>query len=388
MPKRGDHEGTIFKRPNGTWGAALQVGGQRKYVYAKTRKEVQDKLLMAQQEALAGVILPKGAPKTVETFLRYWLDEFILHSIRPKTWDHYDLCIRRMVPYIGKRKLAALSPADIRAMWTRMQSKGASIRTVRHCHSVLHNALQLAVKWRYLSYNPVDGVSAPRAERAEMKTLSAEEVHRLFAATIGDRWHALWVVLATTGLRLDEVTALRWSDLDFSKSTAVIQRSLQRQRGKGLVFVEPKSQSSRRTVQLPVGAVAVLQEHRPILLRQRLTAGDQWRDYDLVFPSLLGGPIDPGTVNSALHTALHLAGLPRIRVHDLRHRAATLLLEQGTHPKIVQDLLGHSSIAITLDIYSHVTPRLHKEAAMTMQNILFETPQLRGNRRGQGGEKK
>jgi integrase len=386
MAKRGNHEGTIFKRPNGTWGAAIQVGGQRRYVYAKTRKEVQEKLLVAQQESQAGVVIPRDAPKTVEDFLRYWLDDFVLHSVRPKSWDHYDLCVRRMVPYIGKLKLSALSSANIRSMWTRMQSKGLANRTIRHCHSVLHNAFQLAVKWRYMSHNPVDGVTAPRAERREMRTLSADEVHKLFEVTKGDRWHALWVVLATTGLRLGEVTALRWSDLDLVKGTAVIQRGLQRQRGKGLVFVEPKSQSSRRTVQLPSGAVAILEEHRSMLLRQRLAASDLWQDRDLVFPSLLGGPVDPGTVNAALHTALHLAGLPRLHVHDLRHTAATLLLEQGTHPKIVQDLLGHSSIAITLDTYSHVTPRMHKEAALAMQDMLFDAPKPRVNPRESGAK--
>jgi integrase len=287
----------------------------------------------------------------MQEFLQYWLHEFIIHSIRPKTWDHYELCVRRMLPYIGKTHLSALTPADIRSMWTRMQERGLANRTIRHCHSVLHNALALAVNWKYLSHNPVDAVTAPRAEHVEMRALSAGDVHRLFKTTEGDRWYALWVLLTTTGLRLGEVSALRWSDLDLEKGTATIQRSLQRQRGKGLLFVEPKSISSRRTVHLPPGTVAVLKEHRATVLHLRQAAGDGWQDLNLVFPALTDGPIDPGTVNTALHTALHLAGLPRLRVHDLRHTAATLLLEQGIHPKLVQDLLGHSSIAL-----SHWTP--------------------------------
>jgi integrase len=374
MAKRGNHEGSIFKRANGTWGAAIQVGGIRRYLYAKSRREVHEKLLAAQQDAKAGTPVPVEAPKTVADYLRRWLDDIMKSSVRPKTWEHYDLCVRRMLPYIGTIKLTALGPAEIRATWAHLQSKRLSNRTIRHCHSVLHNALELAVHWCYLSRNPVDAVTAPRAARKEMQTISAHDVQKLFQTTAGDRWHALWVVLATTGLRLGEATALRWSDLDLQRGTITIQRSLQRQSRAGLVFVEPKSESSRRTVQLPEGAVAVLREHRKLVLQQRLAAGTTWQDLDLVFPALTGGPVDPARVNTALHTALHKAGLPRLRVHDLRHTTATLLLESGLHPKIVQDLLGHSSITLTLGTYSHVTPRLHGEAARTMQDTLFGVP--------------
>jgi integrase len=315
-------------------------------------------------------------PKDVETFLHFWLYDAIAQSVRPTTWEHYELCVRRMAPYIGKLKLGKVGPAEIRAMWTRLQERGLASRTIRHCRSVLHNAFELAVEWRYISRNPVDAALAPRVKRVEMRTLSATQVHRLFETTRGDRWHALWVVLVTSGLRLGEATALRWSDLDLQKGQAVIQRSVQRQRDRGMVFVEPKSLSSLRTVQLPPAAVAALQAYRPWLLERRLAAGEGWQDLDLVFPALTGGPVDPARVNTAFHAALHKADLPRLRPHDLRHTAATLLLEQGIHPKIVQDLLGHSSIALTLGTYSHVTPRMHQEASRAMQDILVRAGEM------------
>jgi integrase len=388
MAKRGNLEGSIFKRPNGTWGAALQVDGRRKFVYAKTRREVQEKLQQLQKEAQAGQF--KSSPTTtlrlhtVHEFLAHWLNSIVKPTVRPKTWDHYDLCVRRVLPCIGKVKLTALSANDIRAMEAYLQeNKGLANRTVRHCHSVLHMALKQAVTLGLLERNPAKDLAAPRAVRREMRTLSRDEVRRLLASSAGSRWHALWAILVATGLRLGEATALRWSDLDLGKGTATIQRSVQRQKGVGMVFVEPKTQGSRRTVQLPPGAIAILKEHCPIVLQERLSAGALWNDLDLVFPSLIGGPIDPARVNESLHTALHKASLPRLRVHDLRHTAATLLLEEGAHPKVVQDLLGHSTIAMTLDLYSHVTPRLQQEAVSKMQGLVFDAlPPVQSHRRG------
>jgi len=379
MAKRGSQEGSIFKRANGKWGAALQYDGKRKYVYAATRKEVQEKLHMLQREAQTGAFAAGSRQGmshdvTVQAFLEHWLALVAKSQVRPRTWDHYDLCVRRIVPLIGTIKLAALTANNIRAMEVALSaSKGLSSRTVRHCHAVLHNALNEAVKQGVIARNPTSDVTAPRIVRKELHTLSRRQVKQLLAISKGTRWHALWALLITTGLRLGEATALRWQDLDLARGVATIQRGLQRQRTTGLVFVEPKTAGSRRAVQLPKGTIAILQEHRIIVEGMQVSLGDFCKDCDLVFPALTGGPVDPARVNTALHNDLHKAGLPRLRVHDLRHSAATLLLEAGTHPKIVQDLLGHSTIAMTLDLYSHVTPRLQEEVTARMQEMLFDT---------------
>jgi integrase len=203
-----------------------------------------------------------------------------------------------------------------------------------------------------------------------MHTLTEEEVGRLFQASQGHRLHALWVLLATTGLRLGEARGLLWSDIDFVNGRLVVNRALQRQTGTGYVFVEPKTARSRRTVYLAPGTLSALTDHRRRQVEEQLAAGPEWNNTGLVFTTAVGQPADGTWVTKWFHRALDLADLPRVRIHDLRHTAATHLLRRGVHPKVVQELLGHSTISLTLDTYSHVAPALHAEVANHMQ-VLF-----------------
>jgi integrase len=202
-----------------------------------------------------------------------------------------------------------------------------------------------------------------------MHTLTEEQVGRLFQATRGHRLHALWILLATTGLRLGEALGLLWTDIDVSGGRLVVSRALQRQPGVGYVFVEPKTTRSRRTVYLAPGTLTALTEHRRRQAEDQLGAGPDWNTTGLVFASPIGRPVDGTWTTKRFHRALDQAALPRIRIHDLRHTAATHLLNRGVHPKVVQELLGHSTISLTLDIYSHVAPALHAEVATHMQAL-------------------
>jgi integrase len=207
-----------------------------------------------------------------------------------------------------------------------------------------------------------------------MHTLTQEEVGRLFQASQGHRLHALWVLLATTGLRLGEALGLLWSDIDFTGSRLIVNRALQRQPGVGYVFVEPKTARSRRTVYLAPGTLAVLTEHRRRQVEDQLAAGPEWNDTRLVFASPVGRPVDGTWTTKWFHRALGQAHAPRIRIHDLRHTAASHLLRRGVHPKVVQELLGHSTISLTLDTYSHVAPALHAEVARHMEALFCKRP--------------
>lgn len=366
--RRGNGEGTIYKRADGRWCATVSVdGGRRKSFYGRCREDVARKLATALKAKQDGLPLP-AERQTVEHFLKGWL-ESVHPSVRPRTFESYDLNVRRVVPHIGRSRLARLTPASIQSCYAALTKGGLSPRSVQQAHAVLHRALRQAEQWGLLGRNPSDAVRAPRPERREIQTLGAAELETLFSATDDERLHGLWVLLATTGLRLGEATALRWGDIDFVEKRLSVKRTLQRQRGAGLVFAEPKTSRSRRMIHLSARALLALRGHRHDQVAERLALGPAWDEGDLVFCHENGHPLDPSFVDRSFHAALDHAGLPRLRVHDLRHTAATLLLERGVHPKVVQEMLGHSTITLTLDTYSHVAPAMHKEAAAQMDAL-------------------
>jgi len=370
VARRGFGEGSIYPRGDGRWVSYIRMpDGRKKFFTGRSREVVRERLQGAQRQAHAGQLV-LGRDQAVSQYLERWLAEAVRHSVRPKTYMNYDLCVRRLQPHIGRVRLRALTPEHIQHALAKLLDRGLAARTVRQVHMVLRCALKQAVLWRLIASNPSDAVKPPRAERKEMRTLTEDEVRRLLTVTKGTRHHSLWVFLVTTGVRLGEALALKWSDVDLAEGGATIQRSLQHLRDVGPVFVEPKSNRGRRTVPLPKETLEVLTAHRRDLDRERRRAGEHWQENDLVFPSPTGRPRDMAYLSFTFHRGLERAGLPRLRVHDLRHTAATHLLNKGVHPKVVQDLLGHSTIAITLDTYSHVMPALAKDASALMSSLV------------------
>src|SRR5712691_4813854 len=372
MGKRGRGEGTIYHRSDGRWSATLRLEyGRRKTVYGRTRSEVQTKLRELQRDREQGVIVG-AASISVANYLARWLDEAARLKLRPKTFISYSLNVRRLNPLIGRIRLAQLTPQAIQTAYARLSARGLAPRSVRQAHVVLHSALRQAMRLGMVGRNAADGVILPRPEPKEMATLTSKQLQQLFESTRGQSLHAVWVLLATTGLREGEALGLRWSDVDLTRGTLVVQRALQRHGSAGLVMVDPKTARSRRTIHLSRVALEALAQHRARQREMRLLAGVAWRtDFgDLVFCARTGGPMGSSWLNVVFKRELVRAGLPLIRVHDLRHTAATLLLTRGVHPKVVQDMLGHSTVTLTLDTYSHVTPALHKEAADHMDALL------------------
>jgi integrase len=276
----------------------------------------------------------------------------------------------RAVPRIGKRQLAKLTPLDLQSLYTELADSGLSARSIGHTHRVLHRALDQAVKWNLLGRNPCDGATAPRTQRTEMKVLTPEQVRAFLSATVEHPAHALYTLAVTSGMRAGELLGLQWRDVDLDAGKLTVQRALQQQNSAGLVFVTPKTAKSRRMILLSQHAINALRTHRDRQIFHRHQVGAEWRDLDLVFPGPFGGPADPSWSRQVFYAALETAGMPRVRFHDLRHTAATLALMQGVHPKVVSDMLGHGTVGLTLDTYSHLLPAMHQQAAAAMDAIL------------------
>ena len=311
-------------------------------------------------------------------YLSHWLSLSRM-NLRPKSVTQYEGLIRRHIaPSLGHILLVELRTEDIQSFVTDKLESGAGAATINLCLGVLHCALGQAQKWGMIDRNPADGIIKPRTRRKEMRTLSPEQARRLLAAAEESRHAVLLQLAITTGLRQGEILALRWSDIDFDSGCLMVQRQLQRVGGRGLVFSEPKTSAGRRKVALGPGMMAALDRQRSTVKAMSEAADGRWQENALVFPSSIGTPQDPKNVLSAFKALLKQARLPDIRFHDLRHTAASLMLQQGIHAKVVQERLGHSKIAITLDIYSHVLPSLQDEAAAKMDAVLSDlwTPEL------------
>ena len=355
MGKRGNNEGSIYKREDGRWTAALTLSGnKRRYLYGKTRQDVSKKLNAAILDRDSGLPVPPER-QTVTQYLHSWL-EVTRPSIRPTTFKRYEEYVRiHAVPFIGKVGLSRLTPQHLDALYAQKLSAGLSPTTVRHLHTVLKRALSQAVKKGILARNVADAVVAPRKARHEINPLNPEQAQTLLEAAKGDRLEALYVLALTTGMRQGELLALRWSDLDLDR------RALQ---VKGTMLpdgstAEPKTSKGRRKITLTSLAVDALKNHSLRQTKEKLTVGSNWQEESLVFPNTVGLPLDANNLRKrSLPRLLIMAGLPKIRFHDLRHSAATLLLSAGVHPKVVQEMLGHSQVSITLDTYSSVLPNL------------------------------
>jgi integrase len=370
IKRRGHGEGSIKQRVDGLWEARVSLpSGKRKSFYGKTRKEAQDKLRAALRDIDAGLDL--GADRqTVAQFLEKWLAASVKPSVKVKTYEGYESIVRvRVVPRIGRKHLAKLTPLDLQSLYTELADAGLSARSVHHTHRVLHRAFVQAVRWNLIVRNPCDGAQGPRASRAEMKVWTPAQADAFLIATRQHPAQALYILALTTGMRQGELLGLKWGDLDLSVGTLAVRRSLQRQKGKGLVFEEPKTARSRRSIFLSQRAVAALRAHRDRQAFDRRAAGSEWNARDLVFCHATGEPLDPSYQTTIFKKAVEAARLPAIRFHDMRHTAATILLSRGVHVKLVSELLGHATIVLTLDTYSHLIPAMHGDAAAAMDAV-------------------
>ncbi len=371
--RRGHGEGSIKRRPDGRWEARISLpAGQRKSFYGQTRREVQDKLRAALRDVDAGLDLTAGR-QTVGQFLDRWLTDVVAPTLAPKTVSSYRDVVRvHLKPALGHHQLAKLTPQHVQAMMTAKTAVGFSPRTVAYTRSILRIALNRALRWGLVQRNVAALTDAPRFVRTERHPLTPEQARALLSAAEGDRLEALYRVALALGLRLGEALGLSWADVDLDAGSLRVRFALQRIDGK-LTLKTPKTEKSRRTLTMPASLASALREHRVRQLEERLIAGARWQDSGLVFTNTVGGPLEASNVLKAFKRQLIAAGLPEQRFHDLRHAAASLLLAQGVAPRVVMDILGHSQMATTMDLYSHVMPAAHQDAAARMDAILSGT---------------
>lgn len=386
MAKRSNGEGSIYRRNDGRWVGELTIEGrQRKFVYGKTQKIVRDKLQAAVQEKQQGIVLTGNATQTVAQFLTDWLENSQKQSVRARTYERYEEVVRlHIVPVLGRHRLQKLSAQHVQAFYSKKLNEGLSATTIGVFHNVLHKALDTALKWGLVPRNVCSLVSPPHAADFEFTPLSAEQVYRLLLVARGHHQEALFALALATGMRRGELLGLKWQDISFPTSTLQIRRILTRvptkMPGKGYVEAEPKTQKSRRNVVIASFALELLKHHYQRQLEMKKLAGEKWQEHDYVFCTSVGTHLNPTRdVLDPLKVLLKQAGLPAIRFHDLRHSAATLLLGEGVHPKVVQELLGHTNISMTMDVYSHVLPGMQHDAISRLNSTLAKFSENEGH---------
>lgn len=310
----------------------------------------------------------------VKDYLDKWLKTAARQRLRERTYEDYHELLKRYVhPILGDKRLCDVRPLDVQNLYVSLIDRGLSECTVRYTHSILSSAFKQAMKWHMLFYNPCEAVELPRSERREMKAFGTKEAEKFLKAAKANEHGVIFAFALATGMRPEEYLALKWSDLDLQQNTAVVRRVLIRRKGGGWYFGEPKTSRSRRTIPLPNSLVRMLAAHRRKQIAERLKAGAAYQNNDLVFATCAGTPHNSRNLAQRQFIAILKSAKLDLdfRLYDLRHSCATLLLVAGENPKVVSERLGHASVVLTLDTYSHVLPSMQQAATEKLEKMLF-----------------
>jgi integrase len=374
--------GRVFKRQGG-YAFRVDLGpdpatGTRRQVQRqgfRTKREAETALDERLSSIRTGASISPSSAELGE-FLDEWL-QGQRARLKETTWESYRIVVERIKAKMGKVKLQALTPLDLERFYGVLGESGGhrggplAVKTVRNTHTVLRKALGDAERLGLVMRNPAASARPPADQPKEQKTWSSAELREFLEAIAADRLYGLYVLLATTGMRRGEALGLRWRDLDLDGAELHIVQTLAAINYKP-VITTPKTKRSRRLIYLDGDTIAVLRAHRARQREERLAAGPAWDgEYDLVFCDELGGPLNPDWVSRDFRGQIRRAMVRDIRLHDLRHTYATLALKGGVHPKVVSDRLGHATVGITLDLYSHVTPAIGRDAADVVSSSVF-----------------
>ena len=371
--------GQIIKRGE-SWLIRVFLGrdtnGKRKFqnkTVKGTKKEAQKALNSMLRDADLG-LLGNSQKQTLNEYLDVWLETIAKPRLQYRTFKDYGDLLRRYVrESLGKIKLSDLKAVHIQKLYGEMLERGLSPRIVRYTHATLSSALKEAVKLDILPRNVATLVQLPKTNPKEMDVLSKDETILFLKTLEGERLANVFSFALASGMRCQEYLGLQWKDINFEQGTATVQRAVVWHRtGGGWHFSQPKTAKSRRTIPLPSSVMQELRKHRIWQNQERLKLGAAWHQNNLVFPSEIGTPLNPPNLTRHFKRILKKAGIrTSIRLYDLRHTTATLLLSAGENPKVVSERLGHASIVLTLDTYSHVLPTMQEAATEKFEKMMF-----------------
>jgi integrase len=345
------------------WVAALNdpETGKRLVRYGKSQKEAYELLEQMKSERRQGTLVT-GSRQTIGKYLQEWFENVQKQAVRPTTYLKQEpILTHDILPALGHIQLQKLTPQHIQKLYAQKLGEGWKPGSIRNIHKILHKALSNAVRWKLVPRNVCDLVSLPRQVRHRPQTLTKEQSVRLLQASRGHPLEPLVVLALTTGMRHGEIAALRWQDINFEARTLQVERTVTFISRHGYIEGEPKTEKSKRTIVLPRFVIRSLERCRLSQLETRLQAGSLWKNRDLVFGNAIGDYRNPATTTQSFHRLLARAGLPPMRIHDLRHSAATLLIIVMKMPaNLVQELLGHDDIETTLGLYTHPDPEMQR----------------------------
>jgi integrase len=353
MTKRAHGEGSIYQLRSGSWRGLVTVNGQRISHTAKTRKEVLAWVRKTTSQVERGLKYD-AARQNLGDYLTSWLAS-VENSVRPSTFEHYKLLVKNyLIPQLGASLIKNLSPDRIQSVYDSMIQAGTGAHTIIKTHAVLHNALQRASETGLAFRNAADLVRPPAAPEKEMSFWNEEETNRFLTVAQDSRLYALFYLAIVTGAWQMEVCGLQWADLDWLRGTLHIRRQLARV---GEMFAQQKTRAAKCTINLGAKTLDVLRAHQQLQTQERILAGNRWQEYDLIFTSTIGTPLQQkNLVDRYFKPLVKLAGVPEIRFHDLRHTAASIMLSRGVSIFAVSKIIGHARPSITSDIYGHLVP--------------------------------
>ena len=377
-------KGHLYKRSSTSWTIVVDVGrdpetnGRKQISRAvKGTKREADSALREMLAALDNGTYVKPNRFTLGEWLVQWFEGYAKMQTSPRTQTAYwSVISQHLIPALGAIPLAQLQPHHVERFYARELAEGGKKRrkalsatSVRFYHRILRQALEHGVKTGQVARNVALLVDPPRSTRPKITVLSPDEIPQFLDVASRTDLYVFYCLLLYTGLRLGEALALRWRRVDLLGAELQVTETIYRDKGRDVVK-EPKTAHGRRAVDLPPSLAVLLREHKARQQALRLELGHPLTEDGFVFAKVDGSPLNARTVSSSFHSLVRKEGLPRIRLHDLRHTHATLMLQANVHPKVVSERLGHANISITLDVYSHVLPGMQKAAAEAFDRIL------------------